>query len=254
MSIQTPTLYWQEINKELSKRLVEHGYENFKSSSAVLYNDDYRGDLLKKDFDTKELWESLYSYIPAELLDGFSEPMEGNPHHLLCNGRPVTIDLGCSIRESWLLAKHIDLKSAGSIVEVGGGYGRTAYVMHKLYPEASYTMCDIEPSLSLQRWYLTGLFKDDKLDFISPIDLHKDCDLLIAINCLHEMNAEQIEYYFDYASKHAKYFYYVCWYEGNVPFDGLVWRKEDYPVKSSWEEVFCQPHPRDGFFEVLYKI
>lgn len=250
----TPSLYWENINYRMYQRLWEGGYENFKDTSAVLYNDDYHGNLDKQQFDIKTLWENLYSYIPHDLLDKFEEPLEGNPHHILCNGRPVTLDLGYSIREYWLLSKHIDFSSIKSIVEVGGGYGRTAYVISKMHPEIKYTMYDVEPSIGLAKKYLTNVCPNSNLEFKTPDLLDGDCYLFLAINCLHEMKVEHVREYFEYVNNHSKYFYFSCWYRGEVPFDNLVWLKSDYPVRDHWTKLLSQPHIRNGWFEEIYKI
>ncbi len=57
---------------------------------------------------------------------------------------------------------------ARSILEVGAGYGRTAYALLNLYPHATYTIVDIEPAILISRWYLTQLFPDRDLRFMSP--------------------------------------------------------------------------------------
>ena len=253
MSEYKPSLYWEHLNYNMYQRLWKGGYENFKDNAAIIYNDDYKGNLEGQQFDIKELWESLYGYIPHDLLDKFSEPLEGNPHYIICNGRPVTLDLGCSIREYWLLSQHVDFSKVKEIAEVGGGYGRTAYVISTLHPEIHYTMYDVEPSIGLAKRYLSSVCPKSNLEFKTPDKLDGSIDLLLAINCLHEMKVEHVREYFEYADKNAQYFYFSCWYRGTVPFDNLVWNKEDYPVREHWKKLLSQPHIRKGWFEELYQ-
>ena len=42
--------------------------------------------------------------------------------------------------------------------EIGAGYGRTAYSLRGLFPEANYTIVAIEPALTLSRFYLSTLY------------------------------------------------------------------------------------------------
>jgi SAM-dependent methyltransferase len=248
-----PSLYWENINYEMYQRLWKHGYENFKASSAILYNDDYQGNQDKQQFDIKTVWEGLYEYIPNELLDSMSEPLVGNPYHVLCDGRVITLDLACSVREYWLLSQHVDFKEIKSIAEVGGGYGRTAYVIAKLHPHIKYVLYDVEPSIGLAKRYLNEVLPVNNFEFNTPDELKGPCDLLLAINCLHEMKVEHVRDYFDYADKNASYFYFSCWYRGTVPFDNLVWLKSDYPVRPHWKLLLSQPHIRQGWFEEMYR-
>jgi len=248
-----PSQYWENINYEMYQRLWTSGYENFKATSAILYNDDYNGNMDKQQFDIKTVWESLYEYIPKELLESISEPMVGNPYHVICDGRVITLDLACSVREYWLLSQHIDFSKIKRIVEVGGGYGRTAYVIMKLHPHIKYSMYDVEPSIGLAKRYLNDVLPNNNFEFKTPDQLDGKCDLFLAINCLHEMKVEHVREYFEYADKNAEHFYFSCWYRGTVPFDNLVWLKKDYPVREHWKQLFSQPHIRTGWFEELYK-
>lgn len=244
--------YWQELNKSHIGLMEEYGYENFKSTVGRIYNDDM--DYEKVLESIRILWEMLYRDIPEELLKKFSEPMVGNPAVLMCEERPVSIDLGCAIREYYLLSKYIDFSKINSIVEIGSGYGRTAYVINKLHPKIQYTMCDIEPSLSLAKRYMLDVAPNGHFNFVLPEQLNQKCDLFLAINCLHEMVKEDVDKYFNYVGKNAEYFYYSCWDKTTIPFDGITWTQQDYPVRANWVEMLNQKHIRNDFFEALYKI
>jgi len=87
-----------------------------------------------------------------------------------------------------------------TIIELGAGYGRTAYVFLKANPDIRYTICDIEPALSIAKRYLISQFPDADITFLSPNNLRhlpkKSADLFITISSLQEMPMEQIKYYY----------------------------------------------------------
>lgn len=246
------TEYWKRLSADSSNYLKEYGYGNFKRTVAKIYN-NYIDEREVCD-STKRLWEYLYSHISKELLDSFSEPSIGNPIPIYCNDRPVSLDLGCSIREYHTMSQHIDFNSISSILEIGGGYGRTAYVISKLYPNITYTICDIQPALSLSMRYLRDVLPNHNFKFIQPDELGDKNDLVIAIDCLHEMTVEQVAEYFKYVDENSEYFYYSCWKDTIIPHDNIRWKKRDYPVKKSWKRLMSQDHVRIRHFEELYKI
>ena len=246
------TEYWKRLSTDSSNYLKEYGYGNFKRTVAKVYNDYI--DENEACGSTSRLWKYLSGRIPKELLDSFSEPQIGNPIPIYCDGRPVSLDLGCSIREYHLLSQHVDFNSIKSIVEIGGGYGRTAYVIAKLHPGITYTMCDIQPALSLSKRYLKDVLPHGNFNFISPEELKGNNDLVIAIDCLHEMTREQVAEYFRYVDRSTKYFYYSCWHDTVMPHDNIRWKKRDYPVKRGWSNLLSQDHIRMNHFEEIYKV
>lgn len=145
-----------------------------------------------------------------------------------------------------------------SVIEVGAGYGRTAWVMIKLYPELDYTIVDIEPALSVSCRYLTSQFPNRSMHFRNPETLvyhARSADLMLNISSFHEMDMKDVRLYFDMADRVSQYFYFKEWKESKIPLDETIIRREDYPVKSSWVKLFnreCAIQPK--FFEALYKI
>jgi len=243
--------YWKKLNAKSNSLLSEYGHENFKQTVGRVYNDDVG----PTEMDTlKILWDNLYTLVPGEVLDAFTEPELGNPSGALCNGRLVSIDLGTSIRDYWLLAQYIDFSKLSRIVEIGGGYGKLPYVIKQLHPDIHYTLCDIEPTLGLAEWYLSQVLPKEGIDYVHPEELTGEAELVIATNCLHEMSREQVCTYFDYADKNAEYLYYSCWKDTTMPGDYIRWEQNDYPVKNSWTKLLEQDYIRKDFFEALYMM
>lgn len=254
-----PSKLWKRLSKKSSRYIDEFGYENFKRTVGIVYNDyffDYEKEKMADDYSDKlrETWDNLYKVYPNDYLDEFSEPNIGNPLAIEYRGRLVTFDLASSLIEIALIISNFKPKSIKSIKEIGGGYGRLASILYRFFSDAEYTLYDIEPSLSLAKRYLGDITKHP-FKFESPDMLSGDCDLLIAMDCLHEMTRKQVFDYFSYANKHAKYFYYSCWNKTKIHEDGIEWNKEDYPVRESWEPLYLGPHRmRTNFFEAFYKI
>ena len=251
--------YWDMLGKRCQTYLDNYGYENFKRTVGVVYNDYYLNyETMKLDDDYNEklfnIWERMYQVFPKDFLDQFQEPLSGNPLSIIYGGRPVSIDLAASISELCLLTTNIDFNTVKTIHEIGGGYGRLAYVIKQIFPHIKYRMFDIEPSLGLAKRYLNDVIVNCDVEFYPTEELTENCDILIAMDCLHEMNVEQVERYFKYAEEKAKFFYYTCWKETDVPEHGIKWLREDYPVRQSWEPISVGQHRmRTQFFEALYK-
>lgn len=255
-----PSKYWVWLNEQMMEMFQKNnGYENFKRTAGHIYNDDYNG-ILNDDqrkihnLNINSLWQSICKIVPKNIIDKFEEPLEGNPVTATLEGRNVSIDLGCSILEYWNLSQHINFNEIDKISEIGGGYGRTAYVITKLHPHIEYTLYDIEPTLSIAKRYLSSVAKWGNFKFKTPNKIGGKCDLLIAIDCLAEMTRKQVSAYFDYANKNSSYFFFVSWFLANCAIDNIEWKMTDYPVRVDWKELFKRPHIRDGWFEALYKI
>jgi hypothetical protein len=250
--IKPVSKYWKHLNNASKELLSEYGIEIFKETVARVYNDDGSYDELMKS--TAELWDYIYETLPNDLIEKLSEPLIGSPRCLSYNGKILTTDLGVSFIEYYGISKCIDFSKIERITEIGGGYGRLAYVILILHPNIKYTMCDVEPALSIAKWYLPQVLKDVDLSFISPDQLKDETDISIACNCLHEMTPEQVHYYFDFFDNKSKYVYYNCWNDTTIPRDGVRWERYDYPIKNRWTELFNRDFIRKNYFEALYRV
>ena len=260
LAVAKPSSYWDQLSKRCDGFLEQYGYENFKRSVGLVYNDfylDYETGKMRPDYDKKlvELWDALYKNLPNDFLDMFSEPIVGSPFTVVYRGRPVSIDLASSCLETAMIFSHLGESKIGVIHEIGGGYGRLAYVLGQALPKSNYRLYDIEPSISLARRYLRDVLPGRYFECSTPENLNGDCDLLVAMDCLHEMNKEQVEEYFDYADKHASLFYFTCWKQTDVKEHGIKWSMDEYPVRSHWKPLYRGDHKmRAGFFEAMYKV
>jgi hypothetical protein len=255
-----PSKYWDKLSKRADDMLSNFGYENFKRTIGLfLYNDyfyDYGKGALANDYDEKvcEVWDKLYAMCPPEFLNLLSEPLEGNPLSATYRGREVSMDLAASVAEYFMMYQYINMFNVKTIHEIGGGYGRLAYVIKTVQPNITYRMYDIEPSLSLAQRYLNSVLPNSGIEFHTPDKLTEPCNILIAMDCIHEMTREQVENYFEYADKKADHFYYTCWKNTTVPHDEITWTQDNYPVRENWKPLYFGQHRmRVEFFEALYK-
>jgi hypothetical protein len=126
---------------------------------------------------TRLLWRFASDESDQGVL-ALPEPEIGGPLPVYLDGRLISQDLGNTSLE--LAAMMPALEGPRSSLEVGAGYGRNAYALLSLYPKASYTIVDIEPALSISRWYPTQLFEAARLQFLAPEDTSAVGDVDVA--------------------------------------------------------------------------
>ncbi len=323
--------YWVELNSKNVKQLYDIGYESFKQTVALNYFTCLVGlrdpqvkflvrnlpvssvlsafgrALLSKghshftakqslfyNFVTFMVWEYTARQRARDILACLEEPLDGNPPSVRLSGKEISQDLAYSVLEFRAISDGVgDLDSISTVMELGAGYGRTAYVFLQLMPHLRYVIVDIPPALYISQRYISGQFPDRKLfkfrsfgnyseiadefcesqiAFLLPgqLDLLPDntVDLFLAIDSLHEMRPEQIEYYFSTIGRLTRaFFYFKCWKNTKIPYDNITLTEGDYPVRDRWSKVFwrdCKlltfPTWWDGkwvqstYFEALFSL
>ncbi|WP_028063237.1 putative sugar O-methyltransferase [Solirubrobacter soli] len=214
----------------------------------------------------------LYAYIVRLLAEyarrndplgamRLDEPLIGDPPPVRHRGRVLSQDLSNSVLEVNAMARAFGSDAPSSILEIGAGYGRVAYVLLSLFPDATYTIVDIEPAQTIQRWYLSHFFAPERLRFLSPDQIDEivpgSIDLGVAISSLHEMTKEQVADYlqlFDRAAAGGNV--YLKQFENwTNPVDGIVQRFDDYPVPTRWQLSFRDVAPvQTTFIEAAWKV
>ena len=71
-------------------------------------------------------------------------------------------------------------------------------------------------------------------------------DLVVAIDCLHEMDKETIQFYLEKINQISRRFYFSIWKQTSVPYSKtyitrkniLNFERGDYNIPSKWIEVF----------------
>jgi putative sugar O-methyltransferase len=124
----------------------------------------------------------------------------GEPIPIYHQGRLISQDLALCALEIHRAVRYVRLNDIKTVLEIGGGYGRWAYVFKKLLPEVEYHIVDIPPTLAISELYLTTLFGNDaNLHFHLPGGLaqlpNRHFDLVVNVSSFDEMNATQAEAY-----------------------------------------------------------
>jgi putative sugar O-methyltransferase len=315
-----PSNYWIHLNEINIAQLRNYGYDNFKRTVNRYYftwflrpNDSqFRallaglpimssiknglltlvtdkhalfniGQSLSYNFITRMMWEYASRQDHEGLLVRLSEPEEGNPPRVYSYGKLISQDLANSFLEFKLITDSIESDDLETIIELGGGYGRTAYVFLKILQNLKYIVVDIPPALYISERYLSSQFPQKKvfrfrpfndyadireefscseLAFFLPnqLDLLPDkvADLCINISSLHEMRPDQIQYYFRQIDRlTAKAFYFKEWKVSEIPFEDIkvTVTESDYPIPERWAQLFWRPCPvQPEFFEAMFRL
>jgi len=314
-----PSKYWIELNKKNIGQLEKSGYDNFKRTLALNYFtfrlgfDDLQLKYLIRNLPfasvfrcglktlfskrheyfsfkhsitynlhARMLWEFAVRQDKNNLLDKLFEPSEGNPPKVYFKRKIISQDLANSFLEfQSIMETGIDTNKINTIMELGGGYGRTAFVFLSLMNSIKYVMVDIPPALYVAEKYLSNQFPGKKIftfrvftnyieveeefessDIIfllpSQLDLlpPKFADLFINISSFHEMRPDQIEYYFNQVDTLTRsYFYFKQWKETLIPFENLKLTENSYPVRKHWSLVYWREcKVQTLFFEALFEL
>lgn len=317
-----PSRYWEELNKMNVAQLQEDGFENFKrtialnyftwarifpwdsqivflcrhvgiaatirsASAALRFSRAGYFPSIFQSFSygllTHLLWEYILRGKHSPQLLALTEPELGSPPMIsLREGMRVSQDLGNSLLEYESYKDAIPPDGSGTVLELGGGYGRNAFVTLKLNPHLRYVAVDIPPALWVAEEYLSQLFPERRifrfrefrhfgdiegefansnLAFLLSSQLEAlpaaSVDLILNISSLHEMRKNQIEYYFaefDRVLKPGGHLYIKEWKEAKVLFENIKLAENDYPCPKGWKKIVSRTAAvQSRFFEKLYR-
>ncbi len=211
-------------------------------------------------FATRLLWEYARKHDSLNVLS-LPEPELGSPLPVHWRGRLISQDLANTALEIRAIARALEGEQPHTIVEVGAGYGRTAYALLHAFPDATYTIVDIEPALAISKWYLEQLFPPDRLRFIRP-ELAESLpdlgtDLAVAVSSLHEMTSDQVAGYLDLFDRVATggRVYLKQWQHWTNPEDGITLDFDEYPIPAGWRPLFDEPAPvQTNFRQAAWSI
>lgn len=199
-------------------------------------------------------------------LEKMEEPHFGNAPFITIEGKPVSQDTLNSLLEYLSMSLHYDISKVNTILEVGAGSGRTAYCFMRQLPHVKYIIVDIPPALYLSQAYLSQVFSDRKVFRFRHFDAYEEIkneyeqadlvfmmpdqmrvipdhsvDLFLAIDCLHEMKREVVQFYFNESQRLTSLFYFKCWMNTIVPFDNISYPFYAYPIPDTWQRIFEGP-------------
>jgi putative sugar O-methyltransferase len=205
---------------------------------------------------TRLLWDYALEHGSAAVL-ALPEPPQGAPLPVRWRGRLISQDLANTALEVRTMSRV--LAQPRSFLEVGAGYGRTAYGLLSLYPDSRYTIIDIEPALGIARWYLSQLFDAERLTFLTPEEAgsipNASVDLALSISTLAEMTPGTVAEYLRLFDRVAKHVYLKQWTTWRNEDDRLQLTMANYPYPSGWERVYWAPAPvQTHFTEGLWRV
>jgi putative sugar O-methyltransferase len=226
------------------------------------------------------LWSYAAKRDAKGYLDQLEEPAEGNPLTVPAGKRLASQDLANSVLEYYSMAEGVDFAGCRRALEIGGGYGRDAYVVMKLNPHIQYTLVDIPPALWIAQRYLSSVFPERKVFHVRDFQSYEEVagemerasivfllphqlelmpdrryDLSMNISSFGEMQQAQIAAYFRTLERvTASRFYMKQWKVSQNAFDNLSLTEENYPVGRTWTKVYSrQCAVQTAFFEALYR-
>lgn len=231
-------------------------------------------------FMTLAMRERLLRLGLPPRLTALQEPREGGAIDVRgSDGAFTSADL-CNAIMEYQATRTALAETPKTILELGGGYGRTAYVWLSM-ERVRYIMVDVAPALWVAERYLTSIFPDrrafrwraftDFEDVRAEFEAAEICfltadqlalvpdesiDLGLNVSSLHEMTRDKIEYFlhqFERLLRPGGSFYLKAWKRSVLPVDDVVIERADYPIPANWElkaESTTVFHP--DFFEAVF--
>ncbi|MDR0756037.1 MAG: putative sugar O-methyltransferase [Puniceicoccales bacterium] len=203
---------WDEICKNTFQTWdITTFRNNGPNNRLVTYNPKSHGVLFLKTI----LWQCVRSMNNHErsLLGKIKNRAFGRPISIKYDeNMEVDLDYILCIKELCFLEEY--LTKICSVIEIGGGYGRTAHGMLSLFPNIkTYYIIDLQPVLMLAKQFLEHVLPKSLLKkiFFIPVQsfnpLNIQADLCININSMQEMPKCVVKEYLLFIDKQCKYFY-----------------------------------------------
>lgn len=154
------------------------------------------------------------------------------------------------------------------ILEIGAGSGRLSECILTLRNVSKYVICDIPPAIFISYKRLKKAFPNKKIKLLIDINnanelkkkiLENDVtfiiphqisyfekklfDLVLAIDCMHEMDKSTLNFYFEHINNISKKFYFSIWKKTKnwatqklfKKTERLDFEKGDYPIPKKWK-------------------
>ena len=227
------------------------------------------------------LWAYTQTVDVLGHLQRLEEPPEGDPLTVPVEGRRASQDLANSLLEYYSMAEVVRFDACTRVLEIGGGYGRNAYVMLALHPHLQYTFVDVPPALWVAQRYLSSVFpdrrvfrarefqhyddvrdemRDASIVFLLPHQLELlpagSFDLSLNISSFGEMLPKQITAYLEAIGRLTRgHLYLKQWKVSQNAFDHVVLTEDSYAPGPDWQLEYSRPcRVQTAFFEALYRL
>lgn len=206
--------FWSNINEgALSYERMTADIVKFKSSQT-----NYVISMLDPKDNGLLYYHSLVYVMAESMGNGSFQKLKniknrgiGAPRAIYYRNEVVCLDYLRAVHELDFIEQHIDL-GGRSILEIGGGYGRTCHAILSNVNVNSYTIADLDKCLALSRKYLQQVLSQEQYEKIRFVnverdDLDNDYDLCICIDVFAEIQAEQAHRYIEYVNAHCNALY-----------------------------------------------
>jgi putative sugar O-methyltransferase len=207
---------------------------------------------------TRLLWSYAAASLGGSPVLELEEPSLGHPFPVYQDGRLISQDLANTALELDAMRRG-GLSNPRHILEVGAGYGRTAHALLSLHPQATYTIVDIEPAITISRWYLTQLFGEERITFV-PADRIDELDgrtfdLGLSISSLQEMTPAQVSDYLDLFDRVVDGTVYLKqWEDWRNPVDHTHMVFAQYPFPARWDRRLWERCPvQTRFMQAVWR-
>lgn len=263
-------------NYLISKTLDSVSDENFKIEGQIFKKHQSLDH--NESFQYNALTLLLYANVKKlNLLNKLNEVSDVgfcgfNDPYLVIDNVKITTDKLISLLDYENILNSIPEKKFNTILEIGAGSGRFSDVFMTFNKDCKYIICDIPPAIFISYTRLKNVFgtkkkikilvdvkNSDEIEksiiendflFIFPKQLSSiknvHFDLVTAIDCIHEMDKNVIEYYFNEIGRLSKFFYFSVWDKTIVPLSGaikskmnrLYFEENDYPIPNNWKMIY----------------
>jgi putative sugar O-methyltransferase len=211
-------------------------------------------------FAVRLLWTYARSHDVTQTLL-LEEPPLGNPPPVKLHGRLISQDLAnCALENAVMLSET--KQPPGVVLEIGSGYGRTAYTLLSLFPDLSYTVIDVHPALDISRWYLGELFPKDRVSYVHASEVASiaadSVDLAVSISSLHNLTSDEVRDYLSLLDRVVRPGGQVYMKERRDWYNPAEQKRSlfsEYPVPPGWRLLLrrCAPVQTD-FDEALWEV
>ena len=244
------------VNSDLFKK-----QKGFTHRQSIFYN--YLCFLLYNNLKKLKYFKNL-SDLQNKTYLGYDDPF------VEIDNLKLTSDKINSLFDCEKMNKAFELNNSSSVLEIGAGSGRTSEALLTIYNDLKYVICDIPVSLFISYKRLKAAFpkkrislltnvqtkeelqkaiKSNDISFIFPHQLEdlskKFFNLVVAIDCLHEMDKKTIKFYFDSVNELTENFYFSIWSKTVLPYsknffnsgERLDFDKGDYDIPKNWKSI-----------------
>lgn len=234
-----PTNYWKFYEPQTLNYLKTKGLDNFRSyktGTLASFGAGTSGKIPRAS-SISELQNLQYRYSMEmdkqgglHILDSIEDSTLGNPYdYFRINEKSYTLSFLRYFDQMAYVKMHIDSGNLKSVMEIGSGYGGSAEVYVKTFPNIAYFNFDIPPQLYVAQQYLSSVFPKEvytyehflsnekmepekyrifclpawALESISDINF----DLLINSASFQEMEPDIVKNYYNVTGKMVNYIY-----------------------------------------------